>query len=80
LKQVAITAVPTIDKDGMAGQQPTHHSGYQTSAGAQQQIKMIGDQRLGKAVGFRLLQDLAQPFHKIVSISIIFKIYPCLMP
>jgi hypothetical protein len=73
LKQVAMTAVSSIEIDGMAGQQPTHHGGYRIAAGAQQQMKMIGDQRPGKAAGFRLFQDLAQPIDKIVTILIIFE-------
>ena len=66
-------AVSSIEIYRMAGRQLTHLGGYRIAAGAQQQMEMIGDRRPGKATGFRLFQDLAQPIDKIVTILIIFE-------
>lgn len=68
-----MAAVAAVEINGMAGQQTAHHGGNRIAAGAQQQMKMVGDQCPGKAAGAGLLQDLAQPVDKIATILNIFE-------
>ena len=59
-----------IERDGVAGQQPPHEVGQGDFAGAQQQMKMVVDQRPGEAVGFRGKQKLGEPMDELVTILI----------
>ena len=63
--------VPAVEINSIAGKQSSHNRGNRIASGAQQQVKMIGDQRPGITPGTGLLQDLSQPLSKIVPILII---------
>jgi hypothetical protein len=73
LKQMAVASAPAIEINGMAGQQSAHHCGNRIAPGAQQQMKMIRDQRPGKAPRPGLLQNRAQSLDKIITVLIVYK-------
>jgi len=70
LKKVTTTLVPSIETDGEAGQQPTHELFKGDAIGTQQQMKVIGDQRPGEAVGASFFQQSRKPLNEIAPVSI----------
>jgi hypothetical protein len=49
-------------------------------AASQQNMRMLGDQRPGKTKGFRLGDDLTQPFNEIIPVLIICEYSPRSIP
>ena len=73
LKEMPAAAIAAVVASGVAGQQATHYRSDGNAAGAQQKLKMVGDQSSGKAAGIGFFNNSAQPVDKIVSVTIVGK-------
>lgn len=62
-----------IEGDSISGQQPPHQIGQTTSAGAQQQVQMVGHESPGKAIRLRFHKQLREPSKELATIVIVGK-------
>ena len=70
---MAASPVPAIVCGPVAGQKTAHRSGHRHIACAQQQVKVVRDQRPRIAAGSRLLQNHLQAFNEIVTILVVIE-------
>ena len=70
---MASAVMPMIELYGIPRRQATHDIGDGSIAGLQQQVKVIGDKRPGKAASRRFLQDHTKAQQKTVPIGVIQK-------
>jgi hypothetical protein len=73
LKQMTVPMVSAIVVHSIPGEQPLHYLGNRNSAGYQQQVEVVRNQRPGKAWRCRFPKDIAQSSDKIVAIRIILE-------
>jgi len=70
---VTAAAMTAVMSNSIARHKATHDSGHGRSAGLEQEMKVIRDQRPGKTPGFTFCQNFAKPMDKIVAILIVAK-------
>ena len=70
--------MPSIEAARVATKQSAHDGGDGGVAGAQQQMKMIGDQGPGITGGLGFNQNRSQPFDEIIAVGIGPKYFPTL--
>ena len=76
LEKVPVTVVTTVEKNGIAGQQPSHDRRERGGAGLQQEVEMVGNQRPGKAASGGVDQDGVEARDEFIPIRIVGKYLP----
>lgn len=71
LEQLTMPPVPFVEGHGIAGEQTPHGCSDGGWSGSQQEMKMIGDERPGKAGGGGINQDSTEAFQEVVSVTVI---------
>jgi hypothetical protein len=73
LKKLAMATVPMIESDGITGEKPPHDRGDGSGARSQQEVEMIRHERPGKTGSGGIEKNLAEPFQKADTVSIILE-------
>jgi hypothetical protein len=75
---MAVSAVPSIEADSMAGEKTPHNRGHRYICGSQQKVKVIRYQRPGKTgrVGFG--KNIGKSFNEVISVNIILEYFAAL--
>ena len=72
--------VPSVEINGIAGQETAHELFQLDAFGEKQQMEMVGNNCPSQAVGICLLQEAGEALHKELPVSIIAENVPTLNP